>query len=49
LAQALDAMSDRFVALTDPSVLCLSVPELVLRGGIVLGLNKNKVMAMQVA
>jgi hypothetical protein len=49
LAQALDAMSERFIALTDPSVLCLSVPELALRGGIVLGLNKDKVMAMQVA
>ena len=49
LAQALDAMSERFIALTEPSVLCLSVAELVLRGGIVLGLNKDKVMAMQVA
>jgi hypothetical protein len=49
LAQALDAMSERFIALTEPSVLCLSVAELVLRGGIVLGLNKDRVMAMQVA
>ena len=49
LAQALDVVGEQFIALTDPSVLSLSVPELVLKGGIVLCLNKDKLMAMQVA
>jgi hypothetical protein len=48
LTQTLDAMREDFIALTDPSVLCLSAEGLALKGGIVLGLNKERVMAMQV-
>lgn len=48
LSQALDAIRENFIALTDPSVYCLTVPGLTLKGGIVLGLNKDRVMAMQV-
>ncbi len=48
LSQALDAIREKFIALTDPSVYCLTVPGLTLKGGIVLGLNKDRVTAMQV-
>ena len=48
LSQALDAIREKFIALTDPSVYCLTVPGLTLKEGIVLGLNKDRVMAMQV-
>ena len=49
LSQALDAVSDQFVALTDPSVLCLPVAGISLEGGLVLCLNKDKRMALQAA
>jgi hypothetical protein len=49
LSQALDAVSDQFVALTDPSVLCLPVTGISLQGGLVLCLNKGKIMALQAA
>jgi hypothetical protein len=48
LTQALDAMREAFIAVTDPSLLCLSAEGLALKGGIVLGLNKERLMAMQV-
>ena len=48
LSQALDAIREKFIALTDPSVYCLTVPGLTLKEGIVLGLNKDRVMSMQV-
>lgn len=48
LLQALDAIRENFIALTDPSVYCLTVPGLTLKGGIILALNKDRVMAMQV-
>ena len=48
LSQALDATREEFIALTDPSALCLSVEGLSLKGGIVLGLNRERIMAMQV-
>lgn len=47
LSQALDATSDQFVALTDPSVLCLPVTGISLEGGLVLCLNKDKLVAVQ--
>lgn len=47
LTQAIDAMREVFIAVTDPSVLCLSAAGLALKGGIVLGLNKERMMAMQ--
>ena len=49
LSQALDSASDQFVALTDPSVLCLPVTGISLEGGLVLCLNKDKIMALQAA
>lgn len=48
LTQALDAMREVFIAVTGPSVLCLSAEGLALKGGIVLALNKERMMAMQV-
>jgi hypothetical protein len=49
LSQALDAVSDQFIALTDPSVLCLPVAGISLEGGLVLCLNKGRIMAVQAA
>lgn len=49
LSQAMDTMSDTFIALTNPSVYCLTVPGLILKEGIIVGLNKERVMAMQVS
>ena len=49
LSQALDAVREQWFALTDPSVLCLSVAELTLAGGLVLSVNKDRVMALQAA
>jgi hypothetical protein len=48
LTQALDAMRETFIAVTDPSILCLSVEGLALKGGIVVGLNRERLSAMQV-
>jgi hypothetical protein len=48
LTQALDAMREAFIAVTEPSILCLTAEGLSLKGGIVLGLNKERLMAMQV-
>ena len=47
LSQALDTMRETYVALTKPSVYCLSVPGFSLKEGIVLGLNKERLAAMQ--
>jgi len=41
-------MREVFIAVTGPSVLCLSAEGLALKGGIVLALNKERMMAMQV-
>jgi hypothetical protein len=49
LSQALDAVREQWFALTDPSVLCLPVAELTLTGGLVLSVNKDRVMALQTA
>jgi hypothetical protein len=48
LSQALDSVREEFIPLTEPSALCLSAEGLSLKGGIVLGLNKERIMAMQV-
>jgi hypothetical protein len=48
LGQALDAMREQFIALTNPSVLCFPVEGLTLRGGIVLCVNRHRIMAVQV-
>jgi len=47
LSQALDVASEQFVALTDPSVLCVPVTGISLQGGLVLCLNRGKIMAVQ--
>jgi hypothetical protein len=47
ISQALDAVREPFVALTNPSVLCLSVDRLALRGAIVCCVNKDRIMAVQ--
>jgi hypothetical protein len=47
LSQALDAVSDQFIALTAPSILCLSVSGISLEGGLVLCVNKDRIMAVQ--
>ncbi len=47
LSQGLDAARELFLPLTEPSVYCLSVPGLSLQEGIVLGLNKERLTAMQ--
>lgn len=46
LGQALDAVREQFIALTSPSVLCLSVDRLALRGAIVCCINKDRIMAV---
>jgi hypothetical protein len=48
LSQALDAMREDFIALTNPSILCLSADGLSLKEGIVLALNKERIAAVQV-
>jgi hypothetical protein len=47
LSQALEVTSEQFVALTDPSVLCLPITGISLEGGLVLCLNRGKIMAVQ--
>lgn len=47
LSQALDAIREQFIALTDPSAVCLSVDRLAPRGGIVCCLNRERIMAVQ--
>jgi hypothetical protein len=47
ISQALDTTREMFVALTRPSVFCLSVQGLTLKEGVVLGLNKERITAMQ--
>jgi phosphoribosylcarboxyaminoimidazole (NCAIR) mutase len=47
LSQALDVASEQFVALTNPSVLCVPVTGISLEGGLVLCLNRGKIMAVQ--
>jgi hypothetical protein len=49
LSQALDSMREEFIPLTEPSALCLSAEGLSLKGGILLGVNRERIMAMQVA
>jgi hypothetical protein len=49
VSQSLDGIRDQFIALTSPSLLCLSVAGLTLEGGLVLCLNKNSIMAVHTA
>jgi hypothetical protein len=49
LGQALDTMKEQFIALTEPSVICLSAAGLTFRGGIVVAMNKARIMAIQVS
>jgi hypothetical protein len=49
LSQALDVTTEQFIALTNPSLLCISVAGLSLEGGLVLSLNRGKIMALQAA
>lgn len=46
LHEAWDLIKEDFAALTDPSVFCLTVPELSLREGAVVALNKDKTTAI---
>jgi hypothetical protein len=46
LDEAWDIVKEDFIALTSPSVLCLSLPELSLSGGSVVTLNKHRTMAI---
>ena len=47
LTQAMDAIREQFIAITSPSVVCLAVDGLTLKGSIVLCLNKDRIMAVQ--
>lgn len=47
ISQALDAIRDQFIAITSPSLVCLTVDGLTLKGGIVLCLNRERIMAVQ--
>jgi hypothetical protein len=49
VSQALDGSRDQFIALTDPSLLCLTVSGLTMEGGLVLCLNSASVMAVHSA
>jgi len=46
LAQAWDSIREDFIALTDPSVFCLSAPQLTLRGGSVAAVNAQQTVAI---
>ncbi len=46
LGEAWDLAKEDFIALTNPSVLCLTLPELSLSQGPVVALNKRKTMAI---
>jgi hypothetical protein len=46
LTEAWDLIKEDFAALTSPSVFCLTIPELSLRKGTVVALNKRKTMAI---
>lgn len=48
LGQALDAIQDQFLALTNPSLLCLTLDGLALREMLVLCVNLRRIMAVQV-
>jgi hypothetical protein len=43
----MDAIREQFIAITSPSVVCLAVDGLTLKGSIVLCLNKDRIMAVQ--
>ena len=47
LAQALDAVTEDFIALTKPSLICLANPSLSLQEGIIAALRKDKITALQ--
>lgn len=47
LGQALDAVTDDFIALTSPSLICLTNPSLSLQGGIIAAIRKDKIAALQ--
>jgi hypothetical protein len=47
LAQALDAISDEFVAVTEPYVVSTSSPAIVLKGGIIAAVKRDRIMALQ--
>ena len=49
VSQSLDGVRDQFIALTNPSLVCLSIAGLTLEGGLVLCLNKDNVMAVHKA
>ncbi len=49
VSQSLDGTKEQFVALTDPSVLCLTAAGLSLEGGLVLCLNRASIMAVHSA
>jgi len=46
LAEAWDLIREDFAALTKPSVLCLDIPELTLKKGPVVALNKHRTTAI---
>jgi hypothetical protein len=46
LAQAWDAVKEEFIALTEPSVFCLTVPGLSLTRGTVVAINASKTLAI---
>lgn len=46
VSEAWDVIKEDFIALTGPTVFCLTVPELSLREGSVVALNKSRTMAM---
>ncbi len=46
LAEAWDLIREDFAALTNPSVFCLTIPELALKQGAVAALNKHRTMAI---
>jgi hypothetical protein len=46
LDEAWDIIKEDFIALTSPSVLCLTVPELSLNAGPVVTVNKHRTMAI---
>jgi hypothetical protein len=46
VAEAWDLIREDFAALTNPSVFCLTIPELTLKHGAVVALNKHKTMAI---
>ena len=47
LLQALDAVSENFIAFTKPSAICVTTPWLSLEEGVIVAVRKSRIAALQ--